>query len=118
MILAGTVLALKLTLVNGLWIARIPTTKGVTLKMVVDTGSNATLLVDSKGFENGVCVQQDKSPVCSHDPLPTWMVTSQFAEMKKHGVDGVLGNDFWIHFKSITIDINHRTNRGILTASK
>jgi hypothetical protein len=110
--LATAVLTIKLSLINGLWIGKVKTADGRRLRMVIDTGSNITLIKEPNKFPDGVCLAVDEKPVCSKQPIPTSFLPQMVKVMKDAHPDGLLGQDFWLHFRRVSID----TEKKILTA--
>lgn len=102
MFFGAAVLVIKLIAFHGVWVGTVKTVRGQTLKMLIDTGSNITMV--ARPFnESKLCVPVDRTEVCSGD---VWDI-AQFPHQKvvtANGFDGVLGMDFWKKFRTVTID--------------
>ncbi len=102
----AAVLIIKLSAFNGVWIGTVKTVRGQSLKMLIDTGSNITMVARPLGMAR-LCVPVDRTEVCSAD---VWNI-AEFPHQKivtANGFDGVLGMDFWKKFRSVTIDWKHK----------
>lgn len=106
MLFGAAVLIIKLTAFHGVWIGAITTVRGKSLKMLIDTGSNITMVARPLGTPR-LCVPVDRTEVCSAD---VWNI-AEFPHQKvvtANGFDGVLGMDFWKNFRTVTIDWKHK----------
>lgn len=104
----GTVI-LDFEVVEGLVTVQVQTSAG-SLRLLVDTGSNATTLDETSPPRK--LVIKVRSYAVSVKPYPTQTVVfAQFNRMvpKEQRLDGVLGQDFFSQFSSVTFDyVHHR----------
>jgi hypothetical protein len=104
---------LDFEMVEGLVIVRVETSSG-SLRLLADTGSNATTL-DNISPPRTLAIRV-KSRSISVKPYPTQSpVFAQFNATvpKEQRLDGVLGEDFFSQFSSVTFDYAH--HRLVLT---
>ena len=109
----STQVALDFEMVEGLVIVRVETNSG-SLRLLADTGSNATTL-DHISPPRKLVIKV-KSYVLSVKPYATQ--TAVFAQFnatvpKQKRLDGVLGEDFFSQFSSVAFDYAH--HRLVLT---
>ena len=100
---------LDFEVVEGLVIVRVETSSS-SLRLLADTGSNATTLDETSPPRR--LVIKVRSYAVSVKPYPTkTVVFAQFNRLvpKEQRLDGVLGQDFFSQFSSVTFDyVHHR----------
>jgi hypothetical protein len=104
----GGIVMLDFEVVEGLIIVRVKTSAG-NLRLLADTGSNATTL-DEISLRGSLLIKVKDYKVLVR-PYPTQ--TAVFAQFnatvpREQRLDGILGQDFFSQFSSVAFDYAHR----------